>query len=257
MNFLTDIPNYRYFTEADEELTEDDLPEVPKDDDEEQEEDIEELPEVPKEEDENHPEEISDEEPSEEDLPEIPKEEPEESQTEEPPKEEEPKKESFPKQIDAEEKDKNGVRRKKLYIAFIEWAKKFNPKNTFGSVFDKDVFHVTYPFVPHDMRYFYRLANPILCVLAGHLTFFQLSELKKLNAQNNKLADMMIFAATDKDIRVFSNKDLKVYMATLEGNEIKLGRVLGNTFDTYIQSMIKQGDILNGPEEDNPEESAS
>ena len=154
---------------------------------------------------------------------------------------------SMPKQTDAAEKDKNGVRRKKLYIAFIEWCKEYNNRNTFGSIFDKDIFHNVYPFVPDEMRYFYRLANPILCVLGGELTFFQVSELRKLNKDNKQMNKLLIFAATPNDLRIFNTDDNKVYLATEEGGNIKLGQVLGETFDTYIQGMIKKGDILNGP----------
>lgn len=176
-------------------------------------------------------------------------------------KKEEPKKEekplSRPKQTDAAEKDKNGVRRKKLYIAFIEWCKEYNNKNTFGSIFDKDAFNVSYPFVPHEMRYFYRLANPMLCVLSGNLTFFQVAELKKLNSKNSKFPELLIFAATENDLRVFSNTDKKVYFGIEENGEIKLTKVLSDTFDTYIQTMIGKGDILNGPIEDKSEKSES
>lgn len=163
------------------------------------------------------------------------------------PKEEPEKPMSMPKQTDAAEKGKNGVRRKKLYIAFIEWCKAYNSKNTFGSIFDKDIFHNVYPFVPEELRYFYRLANPILCVLGGELTFFQVSELRKVNKNNKDLDKQLIFAATQQDLRVFNNEDKKVYLATEENGSIKLGQVLGDTFDTYIQNMIKQGDILNAP----------
>jgi len=171
----------------------------------------------------------------------------EEPVTQEPisePPEIEPK--SLPKQTDAAESDKNGVRRKKLYIAFIEWCKEYNPKNTFGSVFDKDIFHNTYPFVPNEMRYFYRLANPMLCVLGGELTFFAVAELRKVNA-NTKLDEMMVFAATQEDLRVFSKKDKKIYRAVEENGILKLNLLLGDTFDQYIQKMIDQGEILNGP----------
>ena len=157
---------------------------------------------------------------------------------------------SRPKAVDAAESNKNGVRRKKLYIAFIEWAKAYNRKNAFGSIFDKDIFDVSYPFVPHEMRYFYRLANPMLCVLGGDLTFFPVAELRKVNAQNKKLSEMLIFAATPEDLRVFSNKDKQVYLAKEQDGEIVLTQVLGETFDLYIQNMIKQGDILNGPIEE-------
>ena len=157
------------------------------------------------------------------------------------------KPQSMPKQTDAKESSKNGVRRKKLYIAFIEWCKEYNNKNTFGSIFDKDAFNVTYPFIPEEMRYFYRLANPILCVLAGNLTFFQVSELRKLNSKNSKMNEMMIFAATETDFRVFNKKDKKVYRAIDKDGALTLMEPLGATFDIYIQNMIKKGDILNSP----------
>ena len=166
---------------------------------------------------------------------------------------EEPKEESYPKKIDRAEEDKNGVRRKKLYIAFIEWAKEYNPKNIFGSIFDKDVFQTVYPFVPQKMRYFYRLANPMLCVLSGNLTFFAAGELKKLNAKNSKLNDFMIFAATDNDLRVYNNADDKIYRAVEENGMIKLDVAIADTFDIYIQNMLNQGDILNGPIDENKE----
>lgn len=163
---------------------------------------------------------------------------------------EEPEKESMPKKTDKAESSKNGVRRKKLYIAFIEWCKEYNPKNTFGSIFDKDAFNVSYPFVPEEMRYFYRLANPMLCVLGGELTFFAASELRKLNSKNSHLNEMVIFAATPNDLRVFNVKDKKIYRGTEENGTIKLNEVIGDTFDTYIQKMINKGDILNAPLEE-------
>lgn len=156
-------------------------------------------------------------------------------------------KESMPKKTDQVESSKNGVRRKKLYVAFIEWAKEYNSKNTFGSIFDKDIFHNVYPFVPEEMRYFYRLANPILCVLSGDLTFFQVSELKKLNAENKEMDKLLIFAATPNDLRVFNKEDKRIYLATEADGKIMLGESIGDTFDLYIQKMIKKGDILNGP----------
>lgn len=162
--------------------------------------------------------------------------------------------ESMPKQTDKAEANKNGANRKKLYIAFIEWCKKYNNKNTFGSHFDKDVFNVTYPFVPDEMRYFYRLADPTICVLSGDLTFFQLSELRKINSVHNNLANQMIFAAAgDDSLRVFNKADKKVYKATLDEKtkKIVLGNALANTFDLYIQNMIKEGDFLNAPPEVN------
>lgn len=169
-----------------------------------------------------------------------------EQETESKEPKEEVKEESMPKKTDKVESSKNGVRRKKLYVAFIEWAKEYNSKNTFGSIFDKDIFHNVYPFVPDEMRYFYRLANPILCVLSGDLTFFQVSELKKLNAENKEIDKLLIFAATPNDLRVFNREDKRVYVATESNGKIELEESVGDTFDLYIQKMINKGDILNG-----------
>ena len=112
-----------------------------------------------------------------------------------------------------------------------------------------DAFDVTYSFVPHEMRYFYRLANPILCVLSGSLTFFQVSELRKLNSNNPDMKDALIFAATENDYRVFSTRDKKVYVGVdkEDGSGIAFTKCLADSFDLYIQNMIDQGDILNGP----------
>lgn len=185
---------------------------------------------------------------TEEDIPseDEPEEDPKEDTTDEAPNIIEPT--SLPKAADAQETDKNGVNRKKLYIAFIEWAKSYNARNTFGSLFDKDVFDVTYPFVPHEMRYFYRLANPILCVLSGKLTFFQVSELRKLNADNPDMKDALIFAATENDYRAFSTRDKRVYLAVdkVDGSGIQFTRALADSFDLYLQNMIGKGDILHG-----------
>ena len=105
---------------------------------------------------------------------------------------------------------------------------------------------MTYPFIPEELRFFYRIANPILCVLENDLTFFQVSELKKINQKNHELTKMIIFAATPTELVVFNRQDKKVYKGLEEMNKIVLKEVLGNTFDLYIQNMIKKGDILNG-----------
>lgn len=155
-----------------------------------------------------------------------------------------------PKELDKVESDKNGVRRKKLYIAFIEWAKAFNSKNTFGSIFDKDAFSTTYEFVPHELRYFYRLANPLLCVLQGNLTFFAVSELRGINEHIMNKNSYLVFAACDKEIRVFDKNDKKIYLATVEHSNVKTIQLLGETFDLYLQKMIGNEDILNAPLEE-------
>jgi len=94
----------------------------------------------------------------------------------------------------------------------------------------------------------------MLCVLAAELTFFALAELRSINAKNSRLNEFMIFASTPDVLRVFNNKDKKVWLAKEENGMIKLTEVVGNSFDNYIQNMIQQGNILHGPIEESVEE---
>jgi len=152
--------------------------------------------------------------------------------------------ESRPKQTDRDESPKNGVKRKALYIEFIEYSKRLRPKNTFGSVFDQDAFDLTYPFVPDEMRYFYRLANPLLCVLEDDLTFFALSELKKVNPRND-FKKFLLFAASANEVIFFAITDKAVYKTAEKYNDLlKKNNVtegadkLASTFDTYIENIV-------------------
>lgn len=186
----------------------------------------------------------------EEETIEEPVEEPKEEIKEEPPKEEAPKEPtSLPKQTDKAEVSKNGVNRKKLYIAFIEYCKDINPKNVLSSVFDKDVFHITYPFVPNEMRYFYRLANPTVCILQDNMAFFELSELKKINSENPEFPKKLVFAGTPEMVYIFDTDDKKVYTATEGKDKLTIKEKVGDSFDLFIQDMVGQGDILNAPPE--------
>jgi hypothetical protein len=150
----------------------------------------------------------------------------------------EPKEESLPKQTDAKEANKNGVKRKELYMKFIEYAKSINSNNLFGSVFDKDAFNI-YSFVPHEMRYFYRLSNPLLCVLKDSLAFFALSELKKINKDNKNINTLLIFAADKSNkVIVFNNNDKAIYEGAQKNNEIIELNKIANSFDKYIENLI-------------------
>lgn len=141
--------------------------------------------------------------------------------------------------------EKNGTNRKKLYEAFVKYAKECNKNNVFNNIWDWKAFTETYPFVPYEMRYFYRLANPILCVLEDNLTFFQVSELEKLNSENDKFSDIIIFAATLDNMRVYNTKDKKVYMAVDNNGSLKIKELIATSFDEFIQMIVNQGDILN------------
>lgn len=148
---------------------------------------------------------------------------------------------------DKEEVNKNGNNRKTLYIEFIKYAQSIKEKNTFGTIFDKDAFKKKYKFVPNEMRYFYRLANPILCVLEDDLCFFNVSELKKLNKKLHIDTDeMLMFAANTKEYIVFYNKNKAIYKAKDDSGEFKLGKKIADSFDLYIQSLIGNKDYLNG-----------
>lgn len=155
-------------------------------------------------------------------------------------------KESFPKKIDKAESNKNGVRRKELYIAFIEWAKAYDNKNTFFSIFDKDYFEVSHSYVPHELRYFYRLASPSRCILQGNLQLYSPEKLLALNQKyrNSNLNKLFIFADTPNDLRIFNNDDKKVYIGIIKSNKLMLQNVKSLSFDYWIQSMLGQGDYL-------------
>lgn len=142
------------------------------------------------------------------------------------------------------ESGRNGNSRRYLYNEFISYAKNINKKNKFSTVYDNDTFTKSYPFIPYTMRFFYRVANPVLCVLKDKLTFFQLSELEKINSEYNKLKDMIIFAGTLNDMRVFNIQDKKVYLGIEENNSLTLKEILADNFDLYIQKLIGRDDII-------------
>lgn len=146
-----------------------------------------------------------------------------------------------------ESKSRNGNSRRYLYNEFIKYAKDSNDKNKFHTNYDGDLFIKSYPFVPYNMRFFYRVANPELCVIddkGKKLVFFQLSELEDINKGYNQLKEMMIFAATTKNFRVLNIKDNKVYLGIDQNKKIVLQEVLANNFDLYIQALIGRDDII-------------
>ena len=132
---------------------------------------------------------------------------------------------------------RNGVLRKKLYIEFIEWAKEKNSNNNFGSNFNKNIFNEDNPFVPKDMRFFYRLADPLLCMI-DDLTFFSLSELNAVNSGIIDLEKQMIFAATKEEFIVFNKEDDKIYIGKEKNKSVALVKEIANNFDDYIQDLI-------------------
>jgi hypothetical protein len=98
------------------------------------------------------------------------------------------------------------------------------------------------------MRYFYRLANPLLCVLEDNLTLFSLSELRKINPGND-FSKIVVFAAkvndNQQELILFNIADKRVYGTSKKLSDILLMtsmegmNVIGESFDLYIQSLAK------------------
>lgn len=143
------------------------------------------------------------------------------------------------------ENEKNGVNRKRLYVSFIEFAKKENAKNLFSSIFDSNAFEHTFAFMPDDVRYFYRMANPVICVI-GDLVFFSLNEIKRVNEKNNMFPKYIVFASTDNYQVVLNLTNKKIYKAVLEKNQLVLKDMLDKSFDLYLQNLIGTRDFLGG-----------
>lgn len=149
--------------------------------------------------------------------------------------------------IFTESSKRNGNSRRYLYNEFIKYAKDINSKNEFQTNYDGNVFIKEYPFIPYSMRFFYRVANPELCVIKDNgtnLVFFQLSELKSINKDYNQLKEMMIFAATTKNFRILNIKDNKVYIGIEQNKKIILQQEVAKNFDSYLQTLIGRDDIL-------------
>lgn len=142
------------------------------------------------------------------------------------------------------EEEKNGKNRKRLYYAFINYAKKQNDKNLFSSIYDPDAFQVEFSFIPESIRYFYRMANPVICIF-DDLTFFSLNEIKEANKNNPQRLNYLVIASSDDYSVVISLKDEKIYKATLNKNDFKVLEVLDKSFDLWIQGLIGNTDFLN------------
>lgn len=138
----------------------------------------------------------------------------------------------------------SGNIRKQLYIAFIEYAKRIHSKNTFRTIFDKDFFKVNHPYVPTEMRYFYRLANPVVCVLENELTFFEATELKTVNGDND-FSKVLVFAGTPDTLVLFNMADRGIYTYKGELSDVlnaddpaKVMTKVADSFDEYIDNLI-------------------
>lgn len=164
----------------------------------------------------------------------------------------------FHEDTQSEEKgvNKNGVNRKNLYIAFIQYAQRVDTANKFDTNFTKDIFDKKYKNVPESMRYFYRLADPTQCILNDNLVFFSLKNAQDINKKNSDITKYYIFAGIGDLFYVVDQNNGAVYEATEEQlRHVKVGKKMAPNFDIYIQKLVNNGDYLDGkvvPPDDRP-----
>ena len=148
------------------------------------------------------------------------------------------------------EDEKNGKNRKRLYVAFIQHAKRRNKRNVFSSIFDSNCFDDVFSFIPESLRYFYRMANPVLCVI-DDIVIFSLNELKKANAKNNQKQKYLIIASTtDYDVICIQLSNGKIFNAKIKDDKLVVGSQIAVSFDKWIQKLIGNVDFLNWKKKD-------
>lgn len=145
-----------------------------------------------------------------------------------------------------ETSDTNGTNRRTLYEEFIKYATDMNSKNRFETNYKKRVFSEKYPILPYSMRFFYRIANPLTCILDGELVFFSLKDINEVNEDNNQVDEYVVFAGTMQYLIIYNKEDDGIYKAIEQNDQIVLQEKLADSFDLYIQSIIDKGDILGG-----------
>jgi len=140
--------------------------------------------------------------------------------------------------------EKDGNARKALYEEFVNKLKEIVPNTTFGTIFDKDAFKTEFKIIPYELRYFYRLANPIMVEID---TFKFIPYGKELLDAQSKygLGKKLFVFATDSDRPVFFNQLDK----TVWNNEIKIS----DSFDAFIE-VFKDNGSLPEIEDQIPEE---
>lgn len=146
---------------------------------------------------------------------------------------------------DRDQDNLDGNQRKEMYQTFADTLMKANNRNVFGTIFDQDVFKSEYKIVPYEMRYFYRLQNPV-SVEVGEFKFIPFGT-DLLDAQDKyDLGKKMFVFATYNDKPVFFNMLDK----TIWSNDDKIN----DTFDGFIETMIQNNGEFIVPEEDDQQQ---
>ena len=144
---------------------------------------------------------------------------------------------------DRDQDNLDGNQRKEMYQRFADVMTQANRANVFGTIFDQDIFRSEYKIVPYEMRYFYRLQNPV-SVENGDLRFIPFGT-ELLEAQEKyQLGKKMFVFATNNDKPIFFNMLDK----TIWFNDDKVG----DTFDAFIENLTQNNGELNIDEEEDP-----
>lgn len=146
---------------------------------------------------------------------------------------------------DRDQDNLDGNQRKEMYQTFADTLMKANNKNVFGTIFDQDVFKSEYKIVPYEMRYFYRLQNPV-SVEVGEFKFIPFGT-DLLDAQDKyDLGKKMFVFATYNDKPVFFNMLDK----TIWANDDKIS----DTFDGFIETMVQNNGEFIVPEDEDQQQ---
>lgn len=136
---------------------------------------------------------------------------------------------------DRDQNNLDGNGRKEMYQNFANVMIQANKSCVFGTIFDQDIFKSEYKIVPYEMRYFYRLQNPVSVELDDFRFIPFGTEL--LEAQDKyDLGKKMFVFATKADKPIFFNQLDK----TIWFNDDKLA----DTFDGLIESMAQNNGSL-------------
>jgi hypothetical protein len=163
--------------------------------------------------------------------------------TPEPPKSDEPH-DNNPVQGEDKRENLDGNARKEMYQKFADVLKEVNSGNVFGSLWSDDAFKGGFNIVPYEMRYFYRLQNPVF-VQVDDFKFIPYGE-ELLNAQEKYgLGKKMFVFATSSNKPVFYNMlDNKIYSSD---------KAIADTFDGFIDSIVNNnGAIPTDPDGEAP-----
>jgi hypothetical protein len=129
----------------------------------------------------------------------------------------------------------DGNARKEQYQKFADALKEIEGTNVFSTIFDEDVFKSEYKIVPYEMRYFYRLQNPVT-VKSGDFEFIPMGEeLLKAQEKYDLGKKMFVFGLYSEKPVFFNMLDKTIWF-----NDKKVAE----TFDGFIDNIIRANGMI-------------